>query len=354
MVDVVTYEQILDRMLLSVPDTMDKREGSIIYDALAPAAAELTLCYHQLQMLENELFADTASLEYLIRRCTERGIAQKKASPAEVKGDFTPDSIDVLNKRFAVGDISYTVTEKIAAGKYKLTCNKEGTVGNLSSGVLVPLDGVSGLKTASITALLIPGEDDEDVESLRQRYFDSFKFVYCAGNIADYKNKTLALSGVGGVKVIPTWAGGGTVKLIIVDSTFKKPSAALVSEVKNTMDPEPSGTGAGLAPVGHKVTVVGAENVTVSISTEITYATGYDYSTASTSIEEIINAYFEELIKVWQDNEKTIVRISQIETRLLDLVQILDIQNTKLNGAAENLQLNSSEIPVLGDFDDGN
>ena len=39
----VTYEDILQRMLDRVPDSMDKREGSIIYDALAPAAVELQL-----------------------------------------------------------------------------------------------------------------------------------------------------------------------------------------------------------------------------------------------------------------------------------------------------------------------
>ena len=33
----------MNRMLESVPDTVDKREG-IIYDALAPAAAELVKC----------------------------------------------------------------------------------------------------------------------------------------------------------------------------------------------------------------------------------------------------------------------------------------------------------------------
>ena len=37
----ITYEVILKRMLDRIPSTMDKREGSIIYDALAPAAIEL-------------------------------------------------------------------------------------------------------------------------------------------------------------------------------------------------------------------------------------------------------------------------------------------------------------------------
>lgn len=37
--DEMTFDYIMNRMLESVPDTVDKREGSIIYDALAPAAA---------------------------------------------------------------------------------------------------------------------------------------------------------------------------------------------------------------------------------------------------------------------------------------------------------------------------
>ena len=34
----MTYEHILQGMLNRVPDDIDKREGSVIYDALAPAA----------------------------------------------------------------------------------------------------------------------------------------------------------------------------------------------------------------------------------------------------------------------------------------------------------------------------
>ena len=38
MSETITYEEILKRMLDRVPSGLDKREGSVIYDALAPAA----------------------------------------------------------------------------------------------------------------------------------------------------------------------------------------------------------------------------------------------------------------------------------------------------------------------------
>ena len=41
----ISYEDILQRMLDRVPGTLDKREGSIIYDALAPAAMEFMAMY---------------------------------------------------------------------------------------------------------------------------------------------------------------------------------------------------------------------------------------------------------------------------------------------------------------------
>ena len=55
------FDTILDRMMSNVSDTLDKREGSVIYDALAPAALEIANYYSALDMVMTEVFADTAS-----------------------------------------------------------------------------------------------------------------------------------------------------------------------------------------------------------------------------------------------------------------------------------------------------
>lgn len=41
------------------------------------------------------------------------------------------------------------------------------------------------------------------------------------------------------------------------------------------------------------------------------------------------------------------VRISQIENKLLNLACVLDISDTTVNGAPKNLELGGSEIPTL-------
>ncbi|MFF2797181.1 hypothetical protein [Lysinibacillus xylanilyticus] len=45
-----------------------------------------------------------------------------------------------------------------------------------------------------------------------------------------------------------------------------------------------------------------------------------------------------------------IVRISQIETRILGVDGVIDIANTKLNGIASNLELDKEAIPKRGTF----
>lgn len=58
-----TFETILNTMLARVPTSIDKREGSFIYDALAPTAVELQNMYIQSDYVLNETFAYTASRE---------------------------------------------------------------------------------------------------------------------------------------------------------------------------------------------------------------------------------------------------------------------------------------------------
>lgn len=93
--DEMTFDYIMNRMLESVPDTVDKREGSIIYDALAPAAAELVKCYMELDVVMDETFVDTASLQYLMLRCKERGVAIQGETAAVIEGVFTPSNIEL-------------------------------------------------------------------------------------------------------------------------------------------------------------------------------------------------------------------------------------------------------------------
>lgn len=348
--DQMTFEYILGRMLDRVPDTVDKREGSVIYDALAPAAAELAKTYMELDVVMDETFVDTASLQYLMLRCKERGITIQGETAAVVQGTFTPPELELTaGMRFNCDEVNYTVTEKISAGVYRLEAETLGTAGNLYSGTLLPIQTVNGLQTAQITGVIVPGEDGDTTDTLREKYYASIDGEAFGGNVADYKEKVNAIVGVGGVKVYPVWNGGGTVKLVIIASDYTTPSSELVQQVQTEIDPETNhGEGIGIAPIGHTVTVTGVTAQTVNIQSNVTFISGWDWEAAQSQIEDAVEAYFGELAEEWADADATIVRISQIETRLLDLSCVLDIADTTLNGQAKNLQVDADSIPVLG------
>ena len=343
----ITYELILNRMLAQIPNTIDKREGSLIYNALAPAAIELQNMYIELDVILQESFADTQSREYLIRRCGERGITPEAATKAILQGVF---NIDVpIGSRFSLDVLNYVVTEKISDGVFKLECETAGEIGNTKLGTLIPIEYIEGLTSAELMDVLILGEDEEETEHLRTRYHNSLNSQAFGGNISDYKEKVYAIPGVGAVKVYPTWNGGGTVKIVILDSNYDTPTDELTNEVQTILDPETNqGAGEGLAPIGHIVTVVGASEKTVDIDTTISYASGWDWDSIKSYVENIIDQYFTELKSEWADNDNLIVRISQIESRLLNLEGITDISATKLNGVESNLTVEGTEIPVRG------
>lgn len=398
------FETLMERMLSNVDDKIDKREGSVIYDALAPAALELANFYISLDMVMDEIFADTASYYYLIKRAAEKGIYPKEETYAVAKMVVTPSNSQIsINDRFNLGDLNYTVTSIIDStqGTYQLTCETAGVIGNQQLGDLLPIETANELndmESAKITEIIIPGEDEEDVEVFRERYFASFNQTAFGGNKADYIEKVNDIPGVGRCKVIRAWSGGynpssmipnetvqtwfeqqseetigvevyawlstiynasinklltvgGTVKIPIITSEFKSPSKTLIDTVQNAIDPEKNaGEGEGIAPIGHVVNVIGVENISINIELNLQYKEGYSFASLEDVIKESIDEYFMELAEEWDKNDSLIVRTSQIEARMLLLEGVLDVVSVKLNGSSDNITLEYNQIPVRGDL----
>ena len=395
----ITYEELVKRMMdraLASNKNLDSREGSILWLAEAPAAVELQNLYIALDNVLKETFADTASREYLILRARERGLTPLPATAAVLEMTITPATLTLkMGERFSIGELNYFVSKEVGGGVYEITCETLGEIGNEYGPTVIPIEYVEGLETCQITARLIPGEDEEDTEVFRQRYFDSLNLQAFGGNRADYLQKVNAIPGVGGVKVYRAWnsdiapatlippeeaeswidslpqlppniavwlqtvfqAGknklltvGGTVKLVIIDSTFLPPSSTLVDQVQTAIDPtQNAGEGVGIAPIGHVVNVFPVTGKTINLSFALYYQREWSWEDVKPYVEEAVNGYFKELAKSWADStEPLIIRISQIESRLIDITGILDVAQTKINGEAANYTLPADTIPILG------
>lgn len=133
------FKDILQRMLDKIPDDLDKRQGSIIYDALAPAAAELAQCYIALDVYSDQTYLETAVGENLDKKAYDFGLKRKPATYAKRIGEFIdtnsiPMEIEI-GSRWSIpnsyGGYNYEVIEKYnEVGKYILQCETPGQIGN--------------------------------------------------------------------------------------------------------------------------------------------------------------------------------------------------------------------------------
>ena len=248
-----TYDAILKREMARVPGDLDTREGSLIWYANAPGAVELVNLNIAVEEALNNGFADTASRKYLIRRAAERGLSPQAASAAVLELTTTPAEIEIsLGTRFSIGALNYAITKRVAAGVYEITCETPGEAGNDYSDTCIPIEYVKGLETCTVTALLIPGEDEEATEIFRQRYFSSLHAQAFGGNRQDYIEKVNAIPGVGAVKVYRAWNSDITsASLIPPEGTdaWLETLPGIPEEIKNWLD-LPSG--GGIRQTGHR------------------------------------------------------------------------------------------------------
>ena len=104
------YDTILQRMLDNVSNNVDKREGSIIYDAVAPCAAELAQMYIELKNDIDLVFMDTAVEQYLDRLANQIGIVRKEATKAIKSGSFYDENDTLMDIELNIAQIRWYIT----------------------------------------------------------------------------------------------------------------------------------------------------------------------------------------------------------------------------------------------------
>ena len=144
-----TFENLMDEKLKNVPSDVDKREGAIVWDSLAPNALESAMMYQELNAYYKETFGSTASRIYLIERCRERGISPKPASAGIYKGQY---DIEIpIGHRFSLDLYNYKVIkfiQKDSVYEYELECETLGSAPNSNFGQLIPIEYLTELKVA--------------------------------------------------------------------------------------------------------------------------------------------------------------------------------------------------------------
>ncbi|RCX22966.1 putative phage protein gp47/JayE [Fontibacillus phaseoli] len=348
-----TKAEILERMLGASPADIDKRQGSVTFDLLSPAAIELTLAYSELDNVLAFGFADTTYGNYLDMRAKEYGLTRKPAVKAAGSLTFSGPAGTVISR----GTLSstggdnpvyfVTTTETtITGGSVTVAAEAQdaGAAGNVGAGEITTLLGdLVGIVTVTSAAYFEGGVDAESDASLLARYYERAQRPATSGNANQYRQWALEVPGVSDARVYPVWNGPGTVKIVLLDDDKTAPDPSVVSAAQTYIDPTQDGTGQGVAPIGAAVTIAGAVEVPVNIAVKVTLAPGATVAEVRAQIETGVRAYLRSL--AFAD---PLVRITRIANVILDIPPVIDYENLTLNGTAGNTAIADGEVAVLG------
>lgn len=346
--EMMTYEVILERMIDRVVEqypNLDTREGSILYNALAPAAVELAIMYTELDNILVESFVETASREYLLLGCSQMGmdISVFNATGGVHKAYF--DTKVSVGSRWNCGLYNYEVIEYIEQDdngyNYQMRCETLGGEPNKVTGSLSPIDEApSSLRVAELIECLIEGEDETDDDAIRTAYYEFVNSTATDGNVNQYKRWCDNYEGIGNSKIIPLWNGANTVKVSILSASNRAASEELIAKFQEYLDPNVTGMGDGEAPIGAFVTVTTATEVPIDVSATVIMKAGY---TDTTPINDALTRYFASIAY-----EKSMVAYMNIGAAIIAVEGVDIVSDLTVNGGTADIILDTEQIPILG------
>lgn len=380
------YEYFLNEAMDMIPDEYDKRQGSMIWLFQAPSAYIGGLQMLRLYYAYRDMYIETATGEALDNLVAFQGLERYPATYAIRKGEFynnegSPMEVPIGNRfaTFTSSDIDqqtfvvigpYVDTNGVTIeGQYRLQCEQPGTFGNAFPGTiqsdnrgnLQALDTVNGLATAILSDLLVAARDEETDEDLRERFKAQAQAKAFGGNVSQYIEMLSEMDGVGQVQIYPVWNGGGTVGVAILDSSGNPASTDFIAQVQQELDPENAdgvqGTGIGMVPIGHWVTVTTPNEIPLNIVTEVEVSPDYPVSGVATNIKAAIENYVAGLRSQWSQHDsyyryRLTAYYAQIYAAIVNVDGVLDMVSLTVNTGIENIEFTETgalqEIPSVG------
>jgi uncharacterized phage protein gp47/JayE len=358
MFEAQTYDVIMQRMLDRVSDDIDKREGSIIWDALSPEALEFARLYLELDNILNIVFARTSYGEYLDLIAESHGIERKSATEAigyvwlegvagsivEAPVEISVSINDEVIKYIVIDEDDKTIDVQIPAGgsgRYKVVCAETGIKGNLAANSIEFYENITGISRIYNTEAFYGGGEEEIDSSLLQRLLEKAKNPPSSGNINDYTRWTKEIAGAESVKVIPLWNGPGTVKLIVYGAQGMPVTQEVVNNVKEYIDPD-NNVGEGKAPLGASITVVTVtiKNVFIEIS-GLQIQEDYTLESVKNTVQNNLSSYLQNILP----SSKVIFK--SVEAVIMNTVGVLDFNSLSINGLNTNLTTEPEEKVLL-------
>lgn len=318
-----TFENIMSEMLETVDSSLDRREGSVIYTALVPAAREIAAVYASMNEVIDECFPDTASLDNLIRFASDRGVKYREAEKSLIAAEITlSDGSDDISagERFFINSVFfvYAGTKSDDGTRYVLECEKAGEEGNISSGNLIYDGSAASVISAEIKGIIAYGRNADTIDELRERYFKAIEDAPFAGNRAAYRETAMGVSGIGGCRVTRQNEADYSFYIYLIDDDLKPVSN---DELKDKVESAVT----ALETIGHTPTVKAALPARFEFSGKIISDKDYESDSIFENIKNALRDYVKTLAHDWGSGDTAVFRINDIIRLILSLEGVVGL-----------------------------
>ena len=372
--ELMDSDAVREEILSYIDDKYDKRETTWQYAIASAVATKISEFAALLSVDSDEKYADTASYYTLARLMAMRGLNLKQATYSEFKMYVAPSTVKIDIKSHVqlenydytyevVSKLSNEMVDNVEYAVYKIKAQIAGSeLNSIISGRLLFTDtSVVGMTSCKLGPCITLGEDMEDEDAARNRYFCSFEDKRYGGNIADYQSMCSNIDGIDGCRVYTPSQLSPTetdynIKLVLISSDNTKVSAEKVADVQELIDPsEHSGDGLGLAPIDHFVKVESVEEVKINVTADFSFLDGYTFSSCQSSISTAVTTYLNGLTDTWVDDNElnshpcVEVKVAKLISAIVDIEGIDDVTSVKINASAtgSNFMLQSNQIPMF-------
>lgn len=299
-----SYEDILKRMKDKYKQltSVEVPEMSDIDIRMRVLAGEIFNDEVNLDFIKRQMFASTATGEYLDYHAADRGISRKNSTKATGSVRFIvnepavqPVIIPANTVVATIGDnpvrfVTDSAVTLAAGSSYVVadcTAQNGGRSGNVAENTIKTIvTNVVGIDRVNNLWSFTGGCDSEGDEELRKRILETYKSLSNGTNIAYYKRLALTVDGVVSVNVVPRVRGAGTVDVYIACPDFPQ-SSGILSEVQALMNSK--------REVNVNVEVDVANIIRANIGVEVELKDGYSLNDVRNNITDTVGDYINSL-----------------------------------------------------------
>ncbi len=334
-----TFEEIRKEVIDSIDNPAAKIEGSYTGDLVSGTVLEISRLYAYMNSLYSAMFPTADSGEYLVKRCSDYGIARKAATHGTFAVTLsTTEAVTLpLGTSFSTSSsgLQFMLTNAVSISPQKtasafVMCRQAGRV-SIATNDLSLQPAIAGVSVTNSAAT--SGTDEETDEELYRRLKLRLSQNPGSGTAADYKRWALEVAGVGYAKVRVN--NEGKIIITIASPSCGSVSSEVLESVRKNIDDK--------RPLGAVVSVKQSLSLVSSITATVKLYNGYDLSSVTSDFEDALKSYVGE---VAFDDETDTLTIARLIHFLMDVEGVQDVIELKLNGSNSNLNIRES-IPAF-------